>query len=253
MTSSALLIGVPGPVSFVAQGRDYSFGPLSGVLNDIQWFETFLSEQLGPDAEIRTLTTPEETTVRALSDALTSAVAGCADGSLLVIVFSGHGFQLPDQSHDELDHLDEALVASDGPLLDDFFGRLWASNPGRFRVVQFIDSCSADSVGIALHYDDSPQPVVEKVGLWPARIQFAAAMADESAAEFPSGAGTRGLLSWALQSAWGSAANRGSYLDWFRAASVIVRNRGPLQHPRIRYLGPDAVQLSERPFTTAAD
>ena len=213
MTATALLIGVPGPVTFVAQGRDYSFGPLAGVTNDIQWFQTFLHERLGPEAEMRTLTTPAETTVRALSKALTSAVAGCTDGSLLVIVFSGHGFQLPDESQDELDRLDEALVASDGPLLDDFFGRLWASNPRKFRVVEFIDSCSADSAGIALHYDTSPSPSSRRSGYgqrafsspqpWPTRMPR----------KSPRARAHVGSSRWRSRRPGHQETNRGSYLE----------------------------------------
>ncbi len=70
-------------------------------------------------------------------------------GDLVVLHYSGHGGQVPDESGDEADGLDETWCLYDGQLIDDELQALL----GRFRagvgVIVFSDSCHSGTVSRA--------------------------------------------------------------------------------------------------------
>jgi hypothetical protein len=248
VTSSALVIGVPGPVSFHHLGRTYRFGRLQGVANDVAWYQRFLSDRLGGPDHVQVLQTPAQTSAVAIRTALRGCVASLGSGDLFVLVVTGHGMQVVDAEGEEPDGLDEAIVATDAPVLDDFFRQLWASNAQDYRVIEFIDTCNADSVGLAIRYDDTPEQVVVHHASAPSRLAFGASLAGEDARETDRLGGRRGVLSAALERAWATPANRESYRAWFETAAIVVRNWGAVQHPRLRYLGPDPAMVDQPPF-----
>lgn len=90
---------------------------------------------------------------QATLDNVRKALAGLAQGAgandRVLIYFSGHGMQVPDDSGDEADKMDEALVMSDarseggkvvGVLLDDEFDKALARIPAA-QVTVLIDAC----------------------------------------------------------------------------------------------------------------
>jgi hypothetical protein len=68
-------------------------------------------------------------------------------GDLLVVSYSGHGGQIPDQNGDEtLDGLDETWCLYDGELLDDELYGAWSNFPVGVRILVFSDSCHSGTV-----------------------------------------------------------------------------------------------------------
>ncbi len=152
-------------------------------------------------------------------------------GGLFLLVLCGHGFQATDDNGDEPDGLDEVFAASDGPILDDDFGRVWEAADQSTDIVVIVDSCSADSLGILGGQDIEPVLSVRASG--PARLSISASMAWEEAGEVTTRHGIRGQLSLALEDAWLDPDARTSYLAWFRAAASLLAVRRPQQHPRL--------------------
>jgi hypothetical protein len=61
----------------------------------------------------------------------------------LAFYFSGHGGQQPDMNNDELDGMDETLVAYDRQIIDDELDPIWKSLAAGLRVVMISDSCNS--------------------------------------------------------------------------------------------------------------
>lgn len=87
-----------------------------------------------------------DATRQAVTDALAAAARDLVSGDTLVISYSGHGGQLPDQNRDEDDGLDETWCLFDGQLVDDELYQLWASFAAGVRIAVFSDSCHSGTV-----------------------------------------------------------------------------------------------------------
>jgi hypothetical protein len=95
-----------------------------------------------------------ETNVLQTSAATRSAVLGALDraaqelshGDILVLSYSGHGGQVPDENSDEDDGLDETWCLFDGQLIDDELYSAWAKFDGGVRIAVFSDSCHSGTV-----------------------------------------------------------------------------------------------------------
>jgi hypothetical protein len=95
-----------------------------------------------------------ETTVLLTEDAKRDAVLaklkGYAEklesGDLLVVSYSGHGGNVPDQNGDESDLLDETWILYDGQLLDDELAQAWSRFREGVRILLLSDSCHSGTV-----------------------------------------------------------------------------------------------------------
>ncbi len=67
-------------------------------------------------------------------------------GDLLVVSYSGHGGQIPDQNGDEEDGLDETWCLYNGELLDDELYGAWMKFQAGVRILVFSDSCHSGTV-----------------------------------------------------------------------------------------------------------
>jgi hypothetical protein len=67
-------------------------------------------------------------------------------GDLLVVSYSGHGGQIPDQNGDEADGLDETWCLYDGELLDDELHGAWMKFQDGVRILALSDSCHSGTV-----------------------------------------------------------------------------------------------------------
>lgn len=67
-------------------------------------------------------------------------------GDLLIVSYSGHGGQIPDQNGDETDGLDETWCLYDGQLLDDELHGSWMKFKAGVRILAFSDSCHSGTV-----------------------------------------------------------------------------------------------------------
>lgn len=117
-------------------------GPLNACEYDAHAMATICSKQ---GFEPRKLITKDATRDAVLGqlDALAAALDG---GDTLVISYSGHGGQLPDENKDEDDGLDETWCLFDGQLVDDELYRAWAKFEAGVRIVVFSDSCHSGTV-----------------------------------------------------------------------------------------------------------
>jgi len=244
MSVRALLVGVPAPSPFTLDGQRYEFDPIPGVLNDVEWFDAFISH-VRPDRNLTVLTEPDETTARMVTDQLAAEVAQLSDGDTMVLFLAGHGFRVPDQDGDEQEDVyDEVFAAWNTGILDDEFALIWGNIQVDANVVVIADTCSADSQGIL--GGETPS-VVYQPAPPPRRLGIAAAMSWEEALEHPTSRGERGVMTKALEDAWLQMSARTSYRTWFEEAATFVAVRSP-QHPRLRSIGPDSSLMDRVPF-----
>lgn len=102
--------------------------------------------------KVRLLLTKEATREAVLA-ALNDAAQTLTRTDLLVVSYSGHGGQIPDQNGDEADALDETWCLYDGELLDDELYQTWTRFKPGVRILLFSDSCHSGSVSRALKTD----------------------------------------------------------------------------------------------------
>lgn len=117
-------------------------GPLNACEADAHSMATICEKQ---GFESRKLLTKAATRA-AVAQQLEKLAGSLAGGDTLVISYSGHGGQLPDENKDEDDGLDETWCLFDGQLLDDELYRAWAKFNAGVRIAVFSDSCHSGSV-----------------------------------------------------------------------------------------------------------
>ncbi|MEZ0540933.1 caspase family protein [Fibrella arboris] len=83
--------------------------------NDLLLLSETLRKQGFPASHIRMLA-DQQATRQAIAQVFDSLARALPTGSRVVVHFSGHGLQLPDDNHDETDGLDEAIFPVDGQL-----------------------------------------------------------------------------------------------------------------------------------------
>ena len=107
--------------------------------NDMQ--EIAASQGLDADKLLTSQATRE-----AVLDKLGDLAEELKSGDLLVVSYSGHGGQLPDQNGDEPDGKDETWCLYDGELLDDELYEAWMKFQPGVRILVFSDSCHSGTV-----------------------------------------------------------------------------------------------------------
>ena len=138
----ALLIGI----------GDYEAAPdLPGIQKDVNMMETVV-QKLGFQ-NVHVLMN-QQVTYQSMRKALKDLSQGITANDRVLIYFSGHGTQVPDDNADESDRLDEVLVAQDAqltqtrenPLInvlrDDEFGELLTAIPSQ-NIYVLIDACNS--------------------------------------------------------------------------------------------------------------
>jgi len=120
---------------------------LRGCLNDVTNVQDILVKHFGFDpAGIRTLA-DSRATKAAIVDSLSSLVAKCSAGDVLVFHYSGHGSQVRDLDGDELDDgKDEILCPYDfnwknGFVADDDLAAILKGLPKGVHLEVLLDSC----------------------------------------------------------------------------------------------------------------
>jgi len=127
---------------------------LYGCVNDANDMSALLTSKYGFTAGDVTVLTDAKATKKAVMAKLEAMVSGAEQGKVKHIVFtySSHGTQVPDTSGDEIDKVDEALVAYDlaqagdqwdlnTVLVDDELGALFARVPAGVLVEVYLDTC----------------------------------------------------------------------------------------------------------------
>lgn len=250
------LIGVSRPAAVEYDGKRFRFKTLRGVDGDIAWFESFFRSIVRPPQMLVLLRPhePRDTGAESIKATLQRLVDEARSGDLIVVVLSGHGFQVRDANGDELtDRLDEAFASSQGIVVDDFFATLWAKKLTGVSAVVIVDTCNADSLGIM---GFSSRPIDEVIDGGIPRLSISASEQWEKAAEQKSAGRVRGVLSLAFEDAWTLVPGaRDSYRTLFAATAELVGARSS-QQARMRYYGPrehaqmiDAPPFGFRPHT----
>lgn len=106
------------------------------TLAESQGFQTrlFLSEQAASGAVI---------------DAIPQAAQELTAGDILLLTYSGHGGQVPDQDGEEDDDMDETWCCYDRQIIDDELYALWAKFKPGVRIFMLSDSCHSGLVAKA--------------------------------------------------------------------------------------------------------
>ncbi|MCK4829009.1 caspase family protein, partial [bacterium] len=133
-------------------------GPLTGCEPDVEDMEKVATQQR---LEVETLVTAQATRGAVLSK-LENLAQRMKKGDLLVVSYSGHGGQIPDQNGDETDGLDETWCLYDGELLDDELHGAWAKFQAGVRILVFSDSCHSGTVLKMKKKDWDDPPQIEK-------------------------------------------------------------------------------------------
>ena len=133
-------------------------GPLTGCEPDVEDMMNIAVQQ-GLEAE--SLVTAQATRGAVLGK-LENLAQKMQKGDLLVVSYSGHGGQIPDQNGDEADGFDETWCLYDGELLDDELHGAWAKFEAGVRILVFSDSCHSGTVLKMKKVDWDEPPQLEK-------------------------------------------------------------------------------------------
>lgn len=121
---------------------------LTSCVNDANKMQE-IAESIGYDTVILE---NEEATVSNFTNSMRSAISDLYDGDSLLITFSGHGSQIPNNSIDEEDDmLDETLCFFDRMLIDDELYALFSQLRDGVRVHAVFDSCHSGTVAKRLN------------------------------------------------------------------------------------------------------
>uniref|UniRef100_A0A0G4IAS8 Peptidase C14 caspase domain-containing protein n=1 Tax=Chromera velia CCMP2878 TaxID=1169474 RepID=A0A0G4IAS8_9ALVE len=140
----ALLVGI----NYIGQNP----GELRGCINDVASIKGWLLQQGFSEEEMKVLTddhaegSPERPTGDNLRAGMRWLVENAKEGDVLFMHYSGHGGQMPDDSGDEEDGMDETLIPVDfqqkGMIRDDeVYDILVKSLPQGTRLVCLFDCC----------------------------------------------------------------------------------------------------------------
>jgi metacaspase-1 len=117
-------------------------GTLLACENDAQDLAEIAKSQ---GFEVNLLLTSEATRKNVM-DRISQAAAALKAGDIFLLVYSGHGGQLPDKNDDEPDALDETWCLYDAQLVDDELYTLWGAFAAGVRIFVLSDSCHSGSV-----------------------------------------------------------------------------------------------------------
>lgn len=138
---------------------------------------------------------------------------------LLVLYFSGHGGQQPDESGDEMDGRDETLCLWDGELVDDKVEEFFVKAKKGVRIFYATDSCNSGTNfrGVPVWGRGSPVALSARVvkKFKGSMLHFGGC----SDGRFSYGDDQGGVFTNALLDSLGKARSTISYAEWFRRAS----------------------------------
>jgi hypothetical protein len=152
MSKKALLIGIN---CYRIAGSD-----LRGCVNDVRNMRSVLTSYYGfRNADI-TLLTDLAATTKAMRAAIAGLVKGAKKGDVLLLHYSGHGSNVPDDNGDEADRRDEILCPTDldwkDPLRDDWLRTTFDKLPAGVSLTAIMDCCHSGTNTRAMRPPDAP-------------------------------------------------------------------------------------------------
>jgi hypothetical protein len=152
MAKRALLVGIN---KYQIAGAD-----LNGCVNDVKDLKAALVEFHGFRSKDVTLLTDAAATKRAMQAGIKSLVRGAKKGDVLVLHYSGHGSNVPDDNGDEADKRDEILCPSDldwnDPFRDDWLRTTFDALPEDVSLTVIMDCCHSGTNTRAILPPDAP-------------------------------------------------------------------------------------------------
>lgn len=139
MAKRALLIGIN---KYQIPGAD-----LRGCVNDVKDLSAALTEFHGFKKKDIAVLLDGAATQKAMQAAITSLLRGAKKGDVLVLHYSGHGSNVPDDARnkDEADGRDEILCPTDlnwdHPLRDDWLRKMFDTLPAGVSFTTIMDCC----------------------------------------------------------------------------------------------------------------
>ena len=152
MAKRAVLIGIN---KYQVPGAD-----LRGCVNDVKNLQQALTTYYGFSAKDITTLTDLKATKKAMQSAIQKLVAGGKKGDVLLLHYSGHGANVPDDNGDEADHRDEILCPTNldwnDPLRDDWLRKTFDTLRSGVSLTVIMDCCHSGTNTRAITPPDAP-------------------------------------------------------------------------------------------------
>src|SRR4029077_18228184 len=133
---------------------------LRGCVPDVNNMSNLLQQQYGFDATDIHMLTDFDATKKAMEEAITALIRGGERGDVLLVHYSGHGSNVPDNNGDEPDNRDEILCPTDldwyDPLRDDWLRGVFDGLRDGVNLTVITDSCHSGTVTRAIEPPDAP-------------------------------------------------------------------------------------------------
>jgi hypothetical protein len=152
MAKRAVLIGIN---KYQVPGAD-----LRGCVNDVNNLQKALTDHYGFASKDITMLTDHKATKKAMQAAIQKLVAGGKKGDVLLLHYSGHGSNVPDDNGDEADKRDEILCPTDldwkDPLRDDWLRKAFDKLKPGVSLTVIMDCCHSGTNTRAILPLDAP-------------------------------------------------------------------------------------------------
>ena len=153
MAKRAVLIGIN---KYQMPGAD-----LQGCVNDVKNLSGALKTYYGfADKDMTTLT-DAQATKKAMERAIKKLIRSGKKGDVLLLHYSGHGSNVPDDNGDEADHRDEILCPTDldwkNPFRDDWLRKTLGKLRSGVNLTVIMDCCHSGTITRVINPLDSPR------------------------------------------------------------------------------------------------
>ena len=152
MAKRAVLIGIN---RYRVPGSD-----LRGCVNDVKNLQQALTTYYGFSAQDITTITDAQATKKAMQSAIQKLIASGKKGDVLLLHYSGHGSNVPDDNGDEADHRDEILCPTNldwnDPLRDDWLRTTFDKLRAGVSLTVIMDCCHSGTNTRAITPQDEP-------------------------------------------------------------------------------------------------
>ena len=152
MAKRAVLIGIN---RYQVPGSD-----LRGCVNDVKNLQQALTTYYGFSAQDVTSLTDLQATKKAMQAAIQKLVTSGKKGDTLLLHYSGHGSNVPDDNGDEADHRDEILCPTnldwEEPLRDDWLRKTLNKLRSGVSLTVIMDCCHSGTNTRAITPLDAP-------------------------------------------------------------------------------------------------
>lgn len=152
MAKRAVLIGIN---KYQVPGAD-----LRGCVNDVTNLQKVLTQYYGFAGKDVTILTDLKATKKAMQAAIQKLIAGAKKGDVLLLHYSGHGSNVPDDDGDEADKREEILCPTDldwkDPFRDDWLRKAFDRLKAGVNLTVIMDCCHSGTNTRAILPPDEP-------------------------------------------------------------------------------------------------